>query len=256
MRAGNLIHSDGDGRGLFHSYGVLPGGRDAAEYGVERAATAHVSFLPRGRGARFCFQATIKTAAMVCAAELERQANDAVAARMSAEEQEASRLRVFVGSKADRGGLRLRFSPPVGVPGLGGLTPEGAKAAWLRERWAQRLALAPVGESAAVEPVKNAICSVVLIVAAPNLTVDAVVHAIEGFRARGETAFVDAPLGADVLLPALDPLLQWRLLRWDAKQAELEGRAPQAPEDPEVKAAARSLQPVMRCPERWRRIRP
>lgn len=240
VRLGWRIRTDANGRGLFLTHSILPGSREWPDEDQGGLTTwVDAVFLPQGvKQPDFFFDAHLETAAAVAARTLLEQARAAIEAQMTPEEREETALGMFVGPPEKGGSCPVVFAPPVGAASLNGLTPQGAQAAWLRERWNDRFALAPIGESAAFAERSCSGRSVRLVTAEPNLTVDAVVRAINRFRERGEQAFADPILSPAALQPQFDALLEATLWRWEHTQAEFEGREHPAPTDQMVHRAA------------------
>jgi len=218
------IRTDPNGHGVFHSHDILPGSQ---EWPIERGGVAHwadILFLAQGRQPDRFFNATLYTVAEQWAGELITMAEAAVEAKLSAEDRERVKPRAYT-SKPDRlGFISMVFAPHQGLASLDGLTEEGAKAQWLRAHWEQRGTLVTVGERARFYGDYTYGVGLDLITAEPNLTTEAVVRAIEAFRARGEQPY-QAPAEAFVThQAAIDAILKARLWKWDAAQARVTGQ--------------------------------
>jgi hypothetical protein len=225
------IRSDANGAGVFTSHDILPGSREWPESKGGVAHWADVFFLAQGRQPTAYFNATVETVAMVWANRLIELAETAIAAQMTAADEERSRPQAF--SKRLPGGhSAMIFGPHTGLASLGGLTVEGAQAAWLRERWDARATLVSMGETARLEPGYRSGIGLTLITAEPNLTVSAVARAIAVYRSRGEGAYTAPPEDFATHQAAIEAIVLHRLWRWDCVQARVAGEP--VPDQPEA----------------------
>jgi hypothetical protein len=228
------IASDPDGQGVFTTHDILPGSRDwpGTPPGTWAPhAWADFYFMSRKPISQGLFyNAYAKTALEAAALAIEKMAETEVLAKLTEEEQHATRLRSFGKPNAD-GGSTMIFAPDVGVPSLGGLTKRGAQAQWLREHWDQLATLVEIHPSAELDTQYERGIGLHLIV--PETSVDTLTlpHIIKAFLDRGEVAYEDPAIDLAPHLELLKKRLGATLWRWEKQQAEHEGREMDEPDE-------------------------
>lgn len=224
---GNRIKCDRAGLGVFTSHQILPGAPEwPQEEGAPLCHWADFLFLsarPKREG--IYFNAFAQTVPMVVAEKIKDMAEEAVAARLTPEDKEASKLRSFTKKLPGKnGGTEMVFAPHRALPSLGGLTVEGAQAAWLRDNWDKVATLVQVRPEALIKTDYCAGVGLEMIVAKSRLDIFIIKDIITEFLARGEAQYVDPPVDLVEYLPQIHALLESILWRWEAMQARSEGK--------------------------------
>jgi len=237
------IRSDGQGRGLFHTYTALPGWRWPADLthadGV--ALQVRATVMAQGRRPRHFYVLQVCTVADQWVQAIVDQAEEAVAAQIAPADQALARAaRVYFLDRPD-GSAEVVSIPALPLPSLGERTVGGAKAAWLRAHWdtlAQQVNVATEVVIAPVNPkARRAGVAVRLITAEPNLTVAAMARIIANFRAHGEAAQPPVPAPFEPHRPIVEAMLRAQLWRWDREEALAHDQVVAEPTDPQVRAA-------------------
>lgn len=235
------IRSDANGRGVFYSRDILPGSR---EWPFEDGKTHHhawanfvfLSRRPRREGV--IYNAYAITALEKAAQEIEEKAGLVVEEQISEEDKALGRERVYSKRLPD-GGVSMVFAPHRGLPSLGGLTKEGAKAKWLRENWEKLSELVEVRTKVELDPEYVYGLGVHLVVGQTSVDCQSIPQIIEDFLDRYD-ASVDlnkrlSEQGGVVDLSEIIDLLRVRmratLWRWDYTQATAEGREMDKPDE-------------------------
>lgn len=231
------IKSSANGAGVFSSHDILPGSIRWPEAEGGQVQWADILFLPQaGHRPGRIFNATIYTLAMRMAESVCDQAEEAVEARVSDSDRQASRLRMFTRRIPGSNSSEMIFSPHRTLPSLDGMTREGAQAAWLRDRWGELEALcAPCQESAKFLPGYAYGTGLDIVSAHTNLTVNNIADAIAVFRSRGETGY-QVPVPFPGQRATVEAILRGKLWRWDSVEARAQNRA--EPDLPDGQAGA------------------
>lgn len=221
------ILTDPNGAGVFTTHDILPG---STEWPGEPPGTwtphawADFFFLSRRPTADGVFYNAMALTALEEACEaIEEMAREAIAAQMSEEDRQASRIRMFT-RRLSGGGREIRFPSDQGLESLGGLTRYGAMAQWLRERWKDLPGLAPVRPRAQID--REYAFGVGLHLTTAEISVDtlSLPRIIAEFLDRGEVPYEDDPVDLERHLDLLQARMRAALWRWDARQATFEGR--------------------------------
>lgn len=229
------IQSDPNGRGIFHTHGILPGSREwpLLDEAGQRNVSLWASFLflssaPLRQG-RF-FNATAYSVLHQAVDKLEELAEEAVVAQVQEEEKPLLECREFFQTYAD-GSVSTLSAPAAGLPSLGGLTKAGAQAAWLREHWEKLEELVSIAPTAELDFSYGHGIGVRFVVDQPWVDTETIPEIIEAFRQRGEQGYLDPPADLARYAKPLRELLESTLWRWDNAQAQAEGKPGPEPSD-------------------------
>lgn len=229
------IQSDPNGRGIFHTHGILPGSREwpLLDEAGQRNVSLWASFLflssaPLRQG-RF-FNATAYSVLHQAVEKLEELAEEAVLAQVPDQEKSLLEPRQFFQTYAN-GSISTLSAPDEGIPSLGGLTRAGAQAAWLRERWEKLEELVSIAPEAALDFSYGHGIGVRFVVDQPYVDTETIPLIIQAFRERGEQGYVDPPVDLKRYAKPLRELLEPTLWRWDSTQARAEGNPEPKPSD-------------------------
>ena len=224
------IRTDPNGQGLFTTHQILPGSRELPLIDQDGApnlnfwANFHFASTRPLREGRL-FYATAQTVTKQAVDDLLEMTEQQVLAKLSPADRRNRHARYSFTPKKD-GWLEMNSTAAPLLDSLGGLSMGGAKAAWLRQHWDTLETLVTLQPHARFDLAYSQGIGVLFLVDEDSLDCQTIPALIERFRRGGEQPYEDPIVDLKKHGHRLRQLLGIHLWRFDAQQAEAEGREP------------------------------
>lgn len=224
------IRTDPNGQGLFTTHQILPGSRELPL--IDQNGAPNLNFwanfyfasmrpLREGR----LFYATAQTVAKQAVDVLLEMAKTHVDHQLTPVDRRNQRPR-YSYTRLKNGGMEMTSTTHPRLESLGGLTVGGAKATWLRQHWNDLETLVALHPHARFDLSYSQGIGVLFLVDEDSLDCQTIPALIERFRRGGEQPYEDPAVDLKKHGQRLRQLLGTHLWRFDAQQAEAEGREP------------------------------